>query len=220
MSLSDVVMHTSPNEKIENFFSRYPLRRFNRRHILIFADEKVDTIYFLVSGLVKQYGISHRGDETILNIFKENTFFPMSHALNDNPTSHIFEAETDIEVRHAPSVDVLKLLRENPDITYDLLRRVYKGTDGLLGRLAQLMSGSARTRLIYEILVEARRFGVKNDDGSYSVHMLEKDLGARSGLTRETVNREIHKLKQDKLIVVERSSLHIPSMETLATHLE
>ena len=43
-------------------------------------------------------------------------------------------------------------LQANPDVVYDLLTRLYRGLDGLLGRMSQLMAGSAKSRLMYELL--------------------------------------------------------------------
>ena len=42
---------------------------------------------------------------------------------------------------------------------YDGLSRLYTGMEGLLGRIVQLMSGGARSRLLYELAVKCRRFG-------------------------------------------------------------
>lgn len=80
---------------------------------------------------------------------------------------------------------------------YDLLSRVYRGVDGLLGRLTHLMASSARTRLVYELVVEGERFGTEREDGAITLDINEKDLGARAGLSRETVSREAHKLKNE-----------------------
>jgi CRP-like cAMP-binding protein len=76
------------------------------------------------------------------------------------------------------------------------LTRVYIGLNGLLGRMVQLMSGSARSRLIHEVLVECKRFGNEQQDGGYIVAVTEGDIAARAGLTRETVSREIKKLSK------------------------
>src|SRR5690606_15985273 len=106
------------------------------------------------------------------------------------------------EIKQAPATEVVEFVKSNPDVLFDLLLRLYRGMDGLLGRMVQLMSGSARERLIYELLVEARRFGTELPDKSIALTVNEKELGARAGLSRETVSREIHKLKDENLAYV------------------
>jgi len=80
------------------------------------------------------------------------------------------------------------------------LTRVYTGLDGLLGRMAHLMAGSAKSRLMYELIIECRRFGEKNKDGSCLININETDVASRAGLSRETVSREIQKLRKDNLL--------------------
>lgn len=180
--------------KLEQFFANYKVRSYKKGQILILSGDEPEYIYRIVSGNVKQYDVSYRGDEMIVNIFKVGAFFPMSMAINKEPSHFIYEADTDIEVRQAPFEEVLEFVRSNPDVLYDLLSRVYTGVDGLLGRVVQLMASSAKSRLMYELVLECRRFGSIKEDGSYVLKISEKDLGARTGLSRETVSREVSKL--------------------------
>lgn len=213
-------MSSSVTDTLLAQFSDYHPRRYNKRHILIYGGDVVSHVYYLEEGKVKQYAISRTGDELVLNIFKPGSFFPMSHAINRSPATYFFEAETDITVRQLPAEAVVEFVRNNPEVQFDLLRRVYMGTEGLLGRLEQLMSGNAGSRLIYELILEANRFSTKHEDGSCVIELSEKDLGARAGLSRETVNREIHKLKAANLITIQRSTIHIPSLQALKKHLD
>lgn len=208
-------MANDVSAKIEAFFADYNTRHYKKGHILIYTGDDVPYVYHLLAGNVKQYAISYRGDEAVLNIFKPPAYFPMAHVINNTPAKYIFEADTDIEVRQAPGPAVVEFLHENPDVVYDLLSRVYMGSEGLLGRMERLMTSSAKERLTYELILECRRFGTTDKAGGVSVSVSEKDLGARAGLSRETVNREIHKLKAEGLIAVRRSTIHIPDMHAL-----
>jgi CRP-like cAMP-binding protein len=141
------------SQKIDQFFSAYAPRTFDKGHILIRAHEQPPFVFHLTSGRVKQYDISYRGDQVILNVFKPPAFFPMS---------------------------------------------------------------SARSRLLYELLIEARRFGVVSGPGA-TLEINESDIGARAGLARETVSREMSKLKDEGLISVIKNEIHINDLERLAS---
>ena len=207
-------MDESVANKINEFFSQYRSRQYVKGQILILNGDEPDYIYHLVKGNVKQYDVTYRGDEIILNIFKPPAFFPMSVVINQTSNPYIYEAETDIELHQAPAQDVVAFLKANPDVVYDLLSRVYRGIDGMLGRLTFLMAGNAKSRLVYELIVEARRFG-EQDGNSYFLTITEKDLGARAGLSRETVSREIGKLKREKLVESKSKGLLITDMPAL-----
>jgi CRP-like cAMP-binding protein len=212
-------MPTDVPAKIDEFFSHYRARTYTKGQVLIFSGDRSAYTYQLISGKVKVYDVTPRGDEVILNIFKTPAFFPVSMALNNTPNPYIYEAETDVVLRQAPNEDVLKFLQGNPDVVMDLLARVYRGVDGILGRVAVLMSGTAKDRLMYELLIEARRFGKQFPDGSCMLDASEKEIGARAGLSRETVSREVRGLKNDGLIAVVSKRITILNVENLKARL-
>lgn len=206
-------------DKLDHFFAAYPLRRYPKGQILVFANEEPAHIFYMVSGRVRKYDISYRGYEIIVNIFKNPAFFPMSWALNKTKNKYFYAAETPVEVRVAPPEAVIRFLEGNPDVTLDLLARLYRGTEGLLGRVVQLMSGSARTRLIYELVIEVRRFGTLQQDGEYHLDITEADLAARSGMSRETVSREFSKLAREGLVHSGRHGIVVNDLGSLAAKL-
>lgn len=201
--------------KIEGFFSRHRPRQYAKGQILILSGDDTNYIYQLVKGTVKEYDVTYRGEEIILNLFKPPAFFPMSLAINKVPNPYIYEAETDIEIRQAPADEVVAFIKDSPDVMYDLLARVYRGVDGLIGRMTHLMAGTAKSRLIYELLLEARRFGTLETGKGCVLNINEKDLGARAGLSRETVSREMHKLKIENLVEARGKELVISDLQAL-----
>jgi CRP/FNR family cyclic AMP-dependent transcriptional regulator len=202
--------------KIERFFGEYPVRQYDKGQILIRAHEDPEHVFYLIEGRVKQYDISYRGDEVILNVFKPPAFFPMSYAINKTPNFYFYEAETPLQLHQAPAEAAVEFIKANPDVLYDLLARVYRGSDGLLGRLAHLMASSARSRLLYELLIEVRRFGTPAGHGA-SLELNESDIGARAGLARETVSREMRKLKDEGLISIVKNEIHVNDIDRLAS---
>jgi CRP-like cAMP-binding protein len=188
-------MPTPVADKVYENFSLYPKRVYPKGHILVFADESPEHIFYIVKGRVRKYDVSYRGDEVIVNIFQPPAYFPMSWVINKTPNSYFYKTEEETEVHLVPAEKALEFLQANPDVVLDLLSRVYKGMDGLLGRVVHLMSGTARSRLIYELIIECRRFGVTKNNKNYNLTTNEVDLAARSGLSRETISREMQKLK-------------------------
>ena len=202
-------------ETLDKFFTKFPKRVYPKGQILVFADESPEHIFFIVKGHVRKYDVSYRGDEVVVNVFKERSFFPMSWALNRTNNSFFYKTENETVLHVVPADEVLKFLRENPEVVIDLLSRLYRGIDGLLGRMVHLMSGTAKSRLIYELIIETKRFGQKQPDGSMLLISNESDIGARSGLTRETVSREMKKLKLKNWVGVSNTSIIVKDLEAL-----
>lgn len=206
-------------DKIDNFFSQFPQHIYRKGQMLIHAEEDPSGVFYLKDGLVKEYFLTKKGDEYIINLFKPNTFFPMSSVINNTHNRFNFEVVTDSKIFKAPKEKTLHFLKDNPDVLFNLLSRVYKGIDGVLLRMAYLMSGDAYERLITEILIQAKRFGKQTTKNGYTFSLSEKELAERTGLTRETVSREFKKLKKNNLAIFTQGTITIPDIEILQKEL-
>ena len=207
------VTHTQPDHAaavVRKFFAAYSEKSFTKGQTVLLPDaHALPPVTYLEQGVIMQYDITQSGDKVVVNIFKPGAFFPMSCAVNNTPNTFYFEASEDCVARQAPAEAVVQLLQEQPAIAYDLLQRVYRGTDGLLGRLAKLLGGDARARVLYELHVHAARFGEKTDAGTTIIHITEESLAQQTGLARETVSRELKKLREEGLVSQERGSITI-----------
>ncbi|MDQ5932571.1 MAG: hypothetical protein QG649_656 [Patescibacteria group bacterium] len=203
------------SEKVQFFFSDYPVVHYGKGELLIRPGDELETIFLLVSGHVIEYDISSAGNEVVVNTFKPGAYFPMSLAINHNHNDYFFETASSVTMRVAPAQDVVEFIRLHPDVCFDLLSRVYYGTDGLMRRMAHLMGGKAKSRLVFELLNASARFGQKNESGGSLIPLTEKDIAKRSGLSRETVNRAMSVLKQDGLVEVRTGSIFIPDTSRL-----
>lgn len=202
-------MNQQIQDKLQEHFGKYELKKHPKGKILTLANQEPEGVSLLVSGLVEQYDITPEGNKITVNVFKPPAFFPMSWAINKTPNTYIFAALTDVELKNANAEETVDFLKANPDVMFDLLSRVYKGTDALLRRLVLAASGIAASRLIFELLIEAYRFGVVNEDGTVSVNVKQSILADRSGLARETVSRELHKLEAENLITRTNKDIQI-----------
>lgn len=210
-------MNEEVKTKVKEFFNSYPLLKEKKGKILIHAGDDPKGVIYLVTGEVAEYDIAGNGEQIVVNVFKPPAFFPMSWAINRTANQYFFETTSEIEYRLAPADHAVKFLRQNPDVTFDLLARVYSGTDGLLRRMAHLMGGSARSRLLFELKVQATRFGVKGNNGTVLLKMNEHDLAKRAGLSRETVSRELSNLKD--AVVVNRDGFLISDVSAFEKEL-
>ncbi len=205
-------------EKVEKAFSKYPKRSYSKGQILIFADENPEYIFYITKGRVREYDVSYRGDEVIVNIFKPPSFFPMSWAINQTQNKYFYKTETDTDVHIIPLEVALDFIKANPDVILVLLSRVYRGMDVLLGRVVQLMSGTAKSRVAYELVVECRRSG-ESKGGRYLISLKENDLAARTGLSRETISRELNKLKKQGLVKITTKGVVVNDLPVLESKL-
>lgn len=207
-------------EKVAKTFAPYQERTYEKGQILLYAGEQPASIYYLLEGRVREYDITYRGDEIVLNVFQPPAFFPMSWAVNRAESKYFYRTEEKVRLRAVPVEAALEFVRANPDVLYDLLSRVYRGTDALIGRLVQLMSGSAKSRLVYELITEADRNKPPAAANRLQLSLSETDLAARAGLSRETISREMHGLKQERLVSVGKQGVCLEDIASLRAKLD
>jgi CRP/FNR family cyclic AMP-dependent transcriptional regulator len=195
------MMKPNIRAQLDQYFAQYPLKTYAKGAVLTFAGHDPEGVSLLESGIVEQYEITPEGNKLVVNVFKPSAFFPMSWAINRTPNAYFFGAVTDVILRQADVNATVAFLQAHPEVLFDLLSRVYKGTDALLRRLVLAASGVAISRLMFELLIEAYRFGAEAEGQTRLVHVKQSVLAERSGLARETVSRELQKLAQEKLVV-------------------
>jgi len=202
-------------DKLSAFFSDSDDRTYRKGDIITFANQDPEGVLFIVEGVVEQYDVTPEGNKVIVNIFKPSSFFPMSWAINKTPNVYFYAALTEVKLKRAHPDKVAKFLQDNPDVMFDLLSRIYIGTDGLLRRLVLAASGIAANRLIFELLIEGHRFGDDLNGTKKIVKIKQSSLAARSGLARETVSRELHKLEREGFVKLTKSGivLHVEELE-------
>jgi CRP-like cAMP-binding protein len=211
-------MNLSTHEAIDYFFKEHPVLQYRRGQVLILPGEGTDYAYYLVRGRMKVYDISYRGDEITIDLFKEPAIFPLSLILNNSSTRYIYEADSDIEIRRAPAAKTLTFLATHADMILDLLSHLYDRLDDVVDRMVHLVAHSAKNRIVHELIVMCHQLGEVQLDGGYSLAMTEKELGAKIGLSRETVSREIRGLKQRKLLAIHHKHIIINDLAKLVAY--
>ncbi len=213
-------MDEQVKKKVDTFFKQYKKQIYKKGEIVIRADDNPLGIFYLTEGLVKKYAISKKGDELVLNIFKPISFFPMSWAINNTKNIYFYEATTQVEVWRAPTEETLKFIKDNPDVLFNLISRVYRGIDGMMLRMSYLMTGSAYERLITELMIQSKRFGrINKKETSIEIKITEKDLATSAGMSRETVSREMKMLKNKGIITLNKNLLVIKNVNKLEAEL-
>lgn len=215
------LMDLTVSNKLDSFFSKFKAKKFSKGEVIIGASESPGGIYYVAEGSVRMYVISQKAEEATLNIYKKNAFFPISWVLNNTKNRFCYEAISEVKIFIAPKDRVLDFLKNEPEVLMDLVKRLSRGTDGMLLRMENLLGGSASSRLVTELVIYAKRFGRKERGGAVVIDtkVSEKELASLSGLARETVSRELKKLYEKGLIVVENNRFSIQNLKTLEEEL-
>ncbi len=208
-------MSTPDQKQLDSFFRKYPIRHFDKGQIIIATNETPPGIFYVVSGQVRQYDITDLGVDIVLDVLLDSSVFPLEWAVRDVNTQYFYQAISPVEVRLAPLNELQNFLKQSPRLVYSMLNRSVAAMTIMQRRMAHLMSGVTYNRVMFELIAQAKRLGIKQTDGSYLLNMHEDELAQRAGLTRETVNREVGKLKRLGLVEVNHRRISIKNLDKL-----
>lgn len=204
-------MGIASTNKLDLFFTEYPIRHYKRGQILIHGGDQPKNIYLICSGKVRQYTITDTGDEIVLGLYRSNTVFPLVSAVTDVDNEYFYESSEDITMRMAPLQAFKKFLDQNADVVFGLLKNSEELRATTLKRMSYIMGGNAYARLLYEIIVECQQVS-KKQLNFYRLKVHEYELANQVGVSRETASRELKKLKRLGFISVSRKFITVKNM--------
>ncbi|MBI5448826.1 Crp/Fnr family transcriptional regulator [Candidatus Gottesmanbacteria bacterium] len=209
-------MDAPDTSSVRSFFTAYPRHSFRPGEAIIREDETPSGIYYISSGLVRQYSLTPKGEMTLVYIFRPGSFFPMMWALTGMPNTYQYEAVDTVEVYHAPKDDVLAYLSAHPNELLAFTRRVAAGLAGLVNRLEYMMFGSAYRKTVLLLCYFAKTFGKKEGTSFvFPMCLTHREVAAWIGTTRETVTMQMERLKHKGLIATRGRTLVIKNFATL-----
>lgn len=202
----------------EDFFSQFKKTHLYKKNQLIIGPAAEPAgVFFIKSGFVRLYTISSEGKEITFNIYKPDTYFPMIWALNDTPNIYFFEGLTDVKILEAPKSEVVKFIRANPGVIYDLTKRTLSGLDGMTRLMSAILTGNAYQNIASVLIVLTRRFGKKEGNNKVIIDLplTHRVIGTLTGLSRESTSLELEKLIKEKVISQKKHFIIVNNLKKL-----
>lgn len=189
-------------KKLATFFSTYKTVFYRRDRILLRPGERVTGLHYLVTGIVRHYRVLPNGEEVTVHFYRPGSVFPLMLVLAQVDNRFYFETITPVELKTAPVARVLRFVKENPELGWEFLGRFARAIDGLAFRLEQTLSQKTSGRVAHLLLYLAQRFGteVKGKGVVIGLKLTHRDIASFIGASRETVSRELSRLKALGLI--------------------
>lgn len=203
-------------KKLDIFFLKFPLSNYKKGETLIQAGTNPSGVFSIQTGIIKQSWISRDGSEVTLNLYKPHAFLPMSWAIGLVDNVYFYDALTPVTVRKAPKEEFLTFIHQEPDVTYDLLQRMYRGMEGLWMHIQSLTAGNSYVKLAASLVILGKRFGkLENGQVVVDLPMSEQDIASYAGMSRETTSRELQKLKKTHIVSFAKARITIQNMDLL-----
>lgn len=166
-------------------------------------DDHLVNIYFLKSGYVRSYSLSEKGGEFTLNIYNPGSFFPITTILAGNKSAaFFFSTLTSCNFHVVPAKEVMIFLKNNPEVSFDLLQRISSGLEGVLERVRGIINASAKEKVASTLYLLGKKYGVKKGQNHICIEFAHthETLSTLAGLTRETTSMQMKELENEAVI--------------------
>jgi CRP/FNR family transcriptional regulator, cyclic AMP receptor protein len=212
-------MAATVQQKLLDFFKKYRKISYAKNEIILQPSDTIPNMLYIAEGLVRQYIITEDGEDITLHIFKHGSFFPIMLFLSNSSNTYFFETVSPTVIYEAPAQDVAHFLKQDVEVLFDLTTRLAQGISGLLIKIEHLTYKNSGHKLISLLLYLGNKFGNVEQDGTHiTLPFTHTDLASWIGAQRETVSREMEKLKKENILSYQKNMIIIydrPKLESL-----
>jgi len=184
-------------------------RKAERGEFLLFEGEPAETLYFVVTGVVKVFKTSADGKEQILQIIRPGESF------NDVPVFSGGENLASAEAMGAVVLNMIKksdlevILREHPQVALNVIQVLSQRVQHLVS-LVEDLSFRHVTGRVAKILLE-----YAGDGTGEKPRLTQQEMAAMIGTAREMVGRSLKTLEEEGTIRLDRHRIIITNREAL-----
>jgi CRP-like cAMP-binding protein len=192
---SDTTVH---KKSIADLFNGLPYRHFPAKHMIIYQGDKADRIYYIISGYVRMYNITQKGNERTMAILGPGESLPL---IQSETTQNFYDALTEVEAAYGTYEEIVnRFLADKAymevarDASVQIMQRVFD-------QMEILSNDSAAEKVELALKFLAKYYGEEHSGyRRIKFKVTHQELANLVNLTRETVSQTINKLEKKKLI--------------------
>ncbi len=205
----------------EELSSLWTVRRYPSRHFIISAEDRdSDDVFFVIDGQIRATVYTDAGREVSFLSFSNGDSIGEFSALDEAPRSSDAVAEKESLVARLPAEQFRKLVKSNPNISHALLMLMIGHLRRLSKRVVDFNAKTADERLRDEILTLAVSRAKGADEVLIDRPPTQSEMASVVFSSRESVAREMGRMRKAGVALRVKRSLHIPSIRKFEAYIE
>jgi CRP-like cAMP-binding protein len=172
-------------------------------------------LYFIVSGKIKLFKTNELGKQYITEVHKEGDYFGYLAFFGDGIHRDSATAIEDSEIKRVPKEDFFKLLLSNNDVSINFIKLLTNNYSGAEEKLLKLAYNSARKRVAEALLYISAKYQDSNSEADSSFVLLRENISSLSGISPESVSRNLTDFKEEGLIESNKGKIKIINIKKL-----
>ena len=177
--------------------------------MLLFEGEPAETVYFVISGVVKVFKTSADGKEQILNLIRSGESFNDVPVLGGGTNLANADAMVPVVLYGIKKVSLEVIIRDYPQVALNIIRVLSQRVQHLVTLVEDLSFRHVTSRVAKLLLKYAL------DGEGQRPKLTQQEMAALAGTAREVVGRSLKTLEVDGLIRLDRHRIVVTDIKAL-----
>lgn len=206
------IFESLSSDEFKTVSSNIASRQYAKGDVIFAAGDPADALYILCRGKVKISKFSQDGREQILYLLLPGDFIGAFNLLKADEFDFNMIALEDTTVSALTKQAFDQVILSNPSMVLKILEKAYERIIKAELLVERLNMTSPDERVIALLSALAQDFGVTTETGLVlELSMNRDELGAYSGIARETMSRKLNLLHEQGYIQLEgQKTIHLP----------
>lgn len=216
-SLKDVELFRSlESEELDKLENATRWEKWPRGRILCLSSQAPTSLVLVKTGRIKLSRLSEKGKELVLDILGPGEVFGEVGLVDEKPPQALAAAMEDSLVALIPGEVLKQCFERRPGFFMRLSHLMAARYQRLEDRLLDLAFESIATRLARLLLQLSRDHGIRDSRGTFiPIILSQTTLGGLLGVSRESVNLTLSKLRERGVLSLENRHLIIHQQNLL-----
>lgn len=189
-----------------------------RRQTLYLPGDPADSVYLVLSGLLRVAKSAHRGREITLLLYEKGDLFAESTLFGETMRTQTAEALLPSEVMLIPADKMRKILDENPSMLNKFNQWLWRKNSLYEQRLEELAFHDVPARLARSIMALAEKYSDRNGKKATIIFKItHQELSSLVGTTRETATLMLNRLRSAGAVTSAGRQIIVSDMDTLSS---
>jgi CRP-like cAMP-binding protein/DNA-binding NarL/FixJ family response regulator len=213
--LNDFINTTKSFHDINILSENKYVKKVKEKDMVFMDGDSSNFLYYVVSGKIKTYMTNESGKQYITEIYKEGDFFGYVALFENNNHKDSAMAIENSEVARINKEDFFKLMFSNNEASMKFIKLLSNNYAESEEKLLKLAYDSARKRVAGALIFISKKYKAKDSKNESSFVLLRENISALSGISPESVSRNLTDFKEEGLIEANKGKIKIINLEKL-----